>query len=164
EGDRNHVAGIISIGEEDLERRDAVVHQLVDVEKFLIGFRQDFARGHVDYISGDVSALQIGSVDFHLVDLGLENRLVQRLGDLAALGNDGLVLGRDRFRQLQSDEAFRNLPEQLLVLDQQFADVVKRPQNLRIGLETERAQKHGAVEFPFAVDTDVKQLLVVVLE
>ena len=86
------------------------------------------------------------------------------LGDLAALRNDGFVLGGDRFRELQTEQALGNLPEQLLVLDGDLADVVKRLENFRVGLEAQRAQEHRAVEFPLAVDADVQQILVVVLE
>ena len=130
----------------------------------MIGFHQHFAGGHVDDVGGDEGALQIGAIDFHLLDLGLENRFVHDFGDLAALRNDGFVLGADGFRKLQADQAVGNLPEQLLVLDTDFADVVERLENFGIGLETQRAQKHGAVEFPLAVDADVEQVLVVVLE
>ena len=162
--DGNHVARVVALGEEHLERRDAVVHHLIDVGELLIGFHQHFAGGHVDHVGGDIGALQVGAIDFHLLDLGLENRFVKRLGDLAALRNDGFVLGRDGFGELQADQAVGNLPEQLLVLDGDFADVVERLQDFGVGLEPQSAQEHRAVEFSLAVDTDVQQVLVVVLE
>ena len=78
QGDGNHVAGVVALGEEHLEGRDAVVHQLFDVGQFVVGFHQHFAGGHVDDVGGDIGALQIGAVDFHLLDLGFENGFVQR--------------------------------------------------------------------------------------
>ncbi len=45
-----------------------------------------------------------------------------------------------------------------------FADVVERLQDLGVALEPQGAQENRAVEFAFAVDTNVQQILVVVLE
>ena len=74
------------------------------------------------------------------------------------------VLDGDQLRQLQADQAVGNLPEQLLVFDRDFADVVERLEDLGVGLQAERAQEHRAIEFALAVDTDVQQVLVVVFE
>src|SRR5205085_2732472 len=53
---------------------------------------------------------------------------------------------------------------QLLVLDCDVANLVESAQNVGVGLEPQRAQKHSSVEFAFAIDADIKQVLVVVLE
>src|SRR5579863_3885613 len=45
-----------------------------------------------------------------------------------------------------------------------FADVIERLKNLGIGFQTQRAEKYRAIEFPLAVDADIQQALVVVLE
>ena len=108
--------------------------------------------------------MQIGAIYFHLFELGLENRFVEGLGDLAALRNDGFVLGGNGFGELEADQAVGNLPEQFLVLDGDFADVVEGLQDLGVGLEPQRAQENSAVELTLAVDTNVQQILVVVLE
>ena len=55
---RDDVAGIVALGEEDLEARDIVVDQLVDVGQFLVGLHQHFAGRHVDHVGRDVGALR----------------------------------------------------------------------------------------------------------
>ena len=111
QGDGDDVAGVVALREEDLEGRDAVFHQLVDRGgELVVGFHQHFAGGHVDHVGGDEGALQIGAVDFHLLDLGLLDRFEQRLGDLAALRNDGFVAWcAMALRKLQADAGCRRL-------------------------------------------------------
>ncbi len=57
-----------------------------------------------------------------------------------------------------------HFPEQFFVLDANVIDVVERPQNVGIGLQTESAEEDSAIELTFTVDTDVEEVLVVVLE
>ena len=77
---RNHVADVVALREEHFERRDAGFDQLAidGGGQFLVGLHQHFAGGHVDHVGGDVGAFQIGAVDLHLLDLGLQNRFVKR--------------------------------------------------------------------------------------
>ena len=103
--------------------------------------------------------------DFDLRDLVLDDFAHQAGGDLAALRHHrfaGLVV--DGVRQLQADEIVVDLPLQLRVFDMDLADAIERPQNLLVGFETERAQENRTVKLAFAVDADIKQVLVVVLE
>ena len=100
-----------------------------------------------------------------LRDLVLHDFAHQARGDLAALRHDGFAgLVVDRVRQLQADQIVVDIPQQFAVFDVDFADAVERAQNLLVGFETERAQKHRTVKLALAVDTYVKQILVVVLE
>src|ERR1019366_6989597 len=55
-------------------------------------------------------------------------------------------------------------PEQFLVLNDDVVGLIESPQNLGVRLQTKRAQEHGAVEFTFTVDTNMKQVLDVVFE
>src|SRR6185437_16988474 len=91
--------------------------------------------------------------------------LEHRGGDLLALRHDGLAgFARDRVRQLESQQAIGNVPEQLLILDRNLADLEERPQDLRVRLQAKSAQKNRAVEFALAVDTNIQEVLVVVFE
>ena len=75
----------------------------------------------------------------------------------AALGGDGVG-------KLQAGQALIHVPQQLLVFDADLADAVEGAQNLLVGLQAQRPQKYRAVEFALAVDADVQEVLVVVLE
>ncbi len=132
----------------------------------MVGVDQHFAGGHVDHVGGDVGAFadRCGRLpparswpsEF------LRKALVVILRPCGTTVSPLLVvMACDSF---SADQAVGDLPEQLLVLDGDVADVVERAQNLGVGLETQRAQEHGAVEFALAVDTDVQQVLVVVFE
>ncbi len=67
-------------------------------------------------------------------------------------------------RKFEADQAVVHHPEKLLVLDVDLVDAVEGPQNLLVGFEAERAQKHRAVELALAVDAHIKQVLEVVFE
>src|SRR5579883_908413 len=163
---RNHVTHVVEFGKEDIACLDSRLDELADDgrRQFVIRLDQDFAGLHIDHVRGDKRAFKIVRSDFHLLDLVLNDFLEDAVGDLAALRHDGLAALGDRMRELVPDQSFAHLPEQLLVLDNDVAGPVERAENVRIGLEAERTQKHCAVEFPFAVDTHVQQILVVVLE
>src|SRR5262249_51023793 len=85
-------------------------------------------------------------------------------GDLASLRDYRLPALGDGEGQLVSQQAVGNLPEQLLVLDDDVAAPVERPQNLRVALQAQRPEEHGPRELALPVDTDVEVVLVVVLE
>ena len=165
---------VVELGEEHVERGDARIHQLGDDRRgqFVIGFDQNFAGIHVDHVRSDVRAFEVVRRNFHLLDLGLLNFLEDAVGDLAALRNNGIARFRvDRERQLVADNAVLDLavlladpPVQLLVLEDDVVGLIERAQNFRVGLQSQRAKKNGAVEFPFAVDTNVEQVLDVVFE
>src|SRR6202023_1281487 len=100
-----------------------------------------------------------------LLDLGLLNILEHRGRDFSPLRSHGVaILRRDRMRKLQADQAVRDFPVELLVLDAYIADFVEATQNLRVRLKSQGAQKHRAIKFSLAVDPDVQKILVVVLE
>ena len=133
--------------------------------QFAVGVDEHFAGGHVHHVGHHVGAFQVVGGNFHLLDLGLLDFLEQRGGDLLALPHHRFAaLGGDGVGELQAGQALVHVPEQLLVLDGDLADAVEGAQDLLVGLETERAQEHRTVEFPFAVDTDVQDILDVVFE
>ena len=76
---------------------------------------------------------------------------------LAGLGGDGV-------RELQAGETFVHVPVDLLVFDVELGDAVERAQDLLVGFQAEGAQEDRTVEFALAVDTDIEDVLVVVLE
>src|SRR6202041_1037314 len=80
-----------------------------------------------------------------LIDLGLENGLVDALGDLAALRNDGLVLGGNGFGQFQADQAIGYLPEQILVvvLELDPAAAIRNDFAEEIALRRNALEKHA---------------------
>src|SRR5581483_8349731 len=159
--------------EENLELRDARFDKPIEHRggQFVVGVNQDLARRHVDDIGRYERALQIVRRNLHLLNLGLLNLLHQRGGDLPALRYHRLALCCDRVRKLQPREPGRDrpvgmvqVPEQLVVLDRDAVDIIERAQNLLIRFQTESAQKNGTVELTLAVDPDVENVLVVVLE
>src|SRR5262249_19044435 len=85
-------------------------------------------------------------------------------GDLLALAHHGLALGVDRVGELEADQVLIHAPQELLVLDGDLADAVERAQHLIVGLQAQGAQEHAAVEFAFAIDANVEDVLVVVFE
>ncbi len=72
-----------------------------------------------------------------------------------------LAMAFESFRPTRLSETFQN---SFLSLTDDFADGVERLQDLGVALEPQGAQENRAVKFAFAVDTDVQQILVVVLE
>ena len=167
DGGGNHGAHIVALREEDFELGDAGFDQLAQHgrRQLAVGVDHDFAGGHIHHVGDHVRAFQIVGRDFHLLDLGLVNFLVQGAGDLLALPDHRVAaLGGDGVRKLQAGQVLIHVPEQLLVLDLHLADAVERAQNLLVGLQAEGAQEHRAVELALAVDADVEDVLVVVLE
>ena len=133
--------------------------------QLLVGLDQNFAGLHVDHVGGHVGALEVVGADLDLLDLGLLDFLEEGRGDLAALRDDGVAaLGVDGVRELQADQRVGDLPEDLLVLQVDFGELVERAQDVGVGFEAEGAKEHRAVELALAVDADVQQVLVVVLE
>src|SRR6185312_5048247 len=70
----------------------------------------------------------------------------------------------NRVGELHADEAVAHLPEKLVFFKADRAQLIERPNNIGIGLETERAQKHGAVKLALSIDAHIQQVFVVVLE
>src|ERR1039458_215672 len=163
----NHTADVVALREENFELVDAGFDQLAQHRRrqLAVGVDHDFAGGHVHHVGDHVRAFHIVGRDFHLLDLGFEKFLVQRGGDLLALSHHRIAaLGGDGVRKLQAGEILIHVPEQLLVADFHFADAVEGAQNLLVRLQTQGAEEYRAVEFALAVDTYVKDILVVVLE
>ena len=72
-----------------------------------------------------------------------------------------VAMAWESFRPIRLSATFQNSFLSLTLIS---LTRVERLQNLGVGLEPQRAQKNRAVEFALAVDTDVQQILVVVLE
>ena len=87
----NDVADFVEFREEDVEGGDVGFDQLADDggRDLMVGLDQHLAGFHVDDVGGDVAAFEIVGGDFHLLDFGLLQVLVNASGDLAALGDDG---------------------------------------------------------------------------
>src|ERR1035437_214982 len=167
DGGGNHRAHVVALREEDFELVDAGFDELAqhDRRQFAVGVDHDFAGGHIHHVGDDIRAFDIVGRDFHLLDLGLEEFLVERGGDLLALSHHRLAaLGGDGMRKLQARQVLIHVPEQLLVADFHLADAVERAQNLFVRLQTQGAQENRAVELALAVDAHVQDVLVVVLE
>ena len=67
----------------------------------------------------------------------------------------------ESFRPTRLSETFQNSFLSLMAISLTLS---KALQNLGVALQSQRAQENGAVEFAFAVNTNVQQILVVVLE
>src|SRR5579862_148980 len=163
---RNHISDFVELGEEYIEGRNLRLNQLGDDggRQLVVGFDQNFAGFHLDHVGRDVGAFEIVGRDFHLLDLGLLDVLINAIGDLAALGDDGFAALGDGVRKLVADQAVGDFPEQLLVLDNDVVALVKTAQNVGVGFQAKRAQKYGSVELALAIDADVQEILVVVFE
>src|SRR3569833_2239952 len=160
-------ADFVPLGEEDLEARDSGVNQLCYNRggQLLIGVNQDFTGRHVNHVGRDVRAFEIVDCNFHMADFGLAHFLHYGGGDLAALRDYSFsALRIDGVRKLQADQAVIHLPLQLRILHVDLRDAVERAENLLVGFEAEGAQEDRTVEFTLAVDADVQQVLVVVLD
>ena len=70
---RNHVAHVVELGEEDVERLDLGFDQLGDDgrRQLVVGLDQHLAGFHVDHVGGDIRAFEIVRRDFHLLDFRL---------------------------------------------------------------------------------------------
>ena len=85
-----------------------------------------FAGRHVDHVGGHVGAFEVVRRDLDLRDLGLDDLLHQRRRDLLALRDDGVsALGADRMGQFHPEQAVGDLPEELLVLDDDLVDAIE---------------------------------------
>src|SRR5579864_2100257 len=167
DGGRNHRAHVVALGKEYFEAFDTGFDQLGDDGggQLLVGVDDHLAGRHVHHIRRNVGAFQIVGRDFHLLDARLLDFLHQRRRDFLALPDDGLAaLGADGVRKLEPDQAVVYYPIQLLVFDVDLVDPVERAQDLLVGLEPQRAQKHRTVELPLAVDAHIEQVLDVVLK
>ena len=67
-------------------------------------------------------------------------------------------------RELEAQQVLGDLPEQLALADQDAVPLVEGLQDVRVGLEAQRAQEHRGQELALAVDAHVQQVLGVVLE
>ncbi len=164
---RDHGSRVVPLREEQLEAFDLALQQLADARggQLLVGFEQHLAGAHVHDVGRYVGPFQIVGRDLDLLDLGLLNFLEQAGGDLAPRRDHRLARPvEDGVRELHALQARGHVPVQLLVLDGELVDAVEGAQNLLVGLQAERAQEYRAVELALAVDADIEQVLVVVLE
>ncbi len=172
QGVGDDVAYIVALGEEDLEGSGAAGQHLVQAVggQLDVGFDDHFAGGGIHNIGRGQRAIQFGNLDLDFVDGGGANRL-ERVGrDLAAGVGNLLALGQHGVRRLGAHQVgacvgiLRNSPKELAVLNVQAVHRVESLENLLVGTQPESAQEDGSQELAFAVDADVKGILLVVLE
>ena len=70
----------------------------------------------------------------------------------------------DLLRDFPSLESLGDLPVQFAVLERDLFRAVESLQDLGVVLQTEGAQEDGGQKLPLAVDTDIKDVLRVVLK
>src|SRR5262249_18287664 len=173
EGLADDGADVIALGEEHMQFNHG---RFEDFRKLVggqlgVGFEQNFARGGVDDVAGNPGAFEIGDVNFNLTDFCFLDVFQNRGVDLAA-GVGDLVAGLRLYAagKLHSDQVGRlvargiECPEQFVVANGQAIDGVESAENIFTRAQAERAQKDGAQELALAVDADVKNVLLVVLE
>src|SRR6202012_5965858 len=80
------VAHVVAVGEENLERRDAALDDLVDLVRgqLVVGLKQDFAGGGVDHVGQRHGSVELGCFDLNRGDLVVAQRLEDAGRDLAS--------------------------------------------------------------------------------
>ena len=173
QGLADHRTHVVALREEHVQFNHG---GLEDLRQFVggelgVGFEQDFPGGGVDYIARHPCAFEVRDVDFNLADLRLQDLFQNRGVDLAAGVRDlvpGLVL--DAVRQLHAQQVGglfdRRIkrPEQLLVADDQPVDGIEGAQNVFARTQAQGAQENRAQELALAVNADIQNVLLVVLE
>ena len=132
--------------------------------QLLVRFENHLARFRVDDVGGRKRAFERFVGHRNGLDPGLaERRDGVRRDLLAALDRE--VGGLDVTGGAQPDQAVGDRPLQRGPLVQRDAiDRVEGPDDLVGAAQAERAQEHGGQELPLAIDADVEQVLLVVLE
>ena len=157
---------LVALREEDLDLLDALLlrHRDDARRQLLVRLEDDFAGLGIDDVGGGKRAFERFVGDGNRLDAGLAQRGDRVGADLLA------ALHREVARlhvgsRAQPDQAVVDRPHQRLALVQEDAiDRVERADDLVGAAQAERAQEHRGEELPLAVDADVEQVLLVVLE
>ena len=101
-----------------------------------------------------------------LRDLSLLNLLINRLGNLPPGVHRGLMGSRmlDILGEFCSDQARGDFQEELAVLQGDLFHRIEHLDNLGVILQAQGAEEDRSQELSFSVDTDVKDVLGVILE
>ncbi len=95
-----HQADVVTLGEEDLERRDLALRCLHDGQKSLrqglVALEDDLSRGGVDDVGGSPGPLEIGLGDLYFLDAQLADLFEDGSGDALSSVEDLVTLVRLR--------------------------------------------------------------------
>jgi len=162
-------AGVVELGVADLELLDPGLEHPVDHRggDVLVGLTQDFAGLHVDDVVEQDGALQVVGAEQQLLhadalevlevaEVEAVPALVQHVGGIVRVG-DGLA-------QLAADKGLVEHPADLAALHSDGDGPVEEVQDLLVALVAQGPQEDRGQELALAVDADVQDVLVVVLE
>ena len=129
-----------------------------------------FAGSQIHHIGRGDGAIELGRLDFNLVDARGADRL-ERVGrDLAAGVRDLLAVMQHRMRGFGAHQVRQGLrgrgygPVQLAAGNVQPVHGIESLQDFFVRTQAQRAQKDGAQKLALAVDAHVERVLLVVLE
>src|SRR6185437_10509191 len=174
QGDRQHVADHVALGEEEVQLA-AGGGVFVEIARLdlRVGLEQHLAALAVDDVLHRAGAFQIGGVNFEFADLRLVQLAQLRRAQLAPRVHQFLALaGGDAAGELLAEEvglllgfAVRvHLPEQLAAADRHALDRVEGAKNLLVAAQAQGAQENGRQELALAINPHVEQVLGVVFE
>ena len=159
-------ADVVALGEEQFDLVDVLLlrHRDDPRRQLFVRLENDLAGLRVDDVSGGKRPLERFVSHRHRLDVGLAQRGNRVGGDLLAVLHRE-VAGLDVGGGAQPDEAVADGPLQRRALVQEDPiDRVERADDLIRAAQTQRAEEHGGQKLPLAVDADVEQVLLVVLE
>ncbi len=172
QGVGDDVAYVVTVREEDLERGDATLDDLVDFVRgeLVVGLEQHFAGGGVDHIGKGHRAIKLRGLNLDRSDFVIAQRLEDAGRDFAAGVGNLFALDHNRMSRLGAQqvgglsEIFADLPGQLAVVYLDGVGQVEGLENVLVGAQTEGAEKDGAQELALAIDTNVERVLLVVFK
>src|SRR6185436_782124 len=170
DGVEQDVANEIPLGEDHVDFLDVVraKHFRPVGRNALAGLEEDFAGVDVDDVAEEDRLVERGVVDLHLRFIGLRQRVGHFLVELDAgeHGADGAASANRvaLFRLFLIEHAAIERELGALVVEPQPDRRVELAKDLLVRGETERAEEHAAEELALAVDADVEDVLLVVLE
>ncbi len=166
---RKDHAGVVALGEEDVHAGDAGVGQAPPTNPAVSGLLASSSTSPVWRLTRSATEYapsRSASGNVHLRHLGLDQFLVERLGDAPVRRDQHFSAARvlDLVRKLAIHQAFGKVPVELAVAQRDALDLIEGAQNVFVGLHAQRAQEDRAQEFALAVDAHVQNVLGVVLE
>ena len=159
---RQHVAGVVLLGEEDLDLVDVLLLRHRDDARLerLVGLEDDLAGRRIDDVGGGKGAFELGVGDFDRLHAGLLQRGDRGGVDLLAGAGDGVAAGLQLLGGAHADQAVGDGPGRSSpFLKCRLIDRVEAPDDLVGAAQAEGAEEDGRQELALAVDADVEQVL-----
>src|SRR5467141_349018 len=147
---REHQADVVALGKEHVDFGDAAFGKRLPElgGQRLIGLEQNFAGLAVDDVGDAVSALEVHQGRAYLRNFRLDQFLEEIFGNALVRANNHFIRFRiaDFVGQLAIHDSGRNVPEEVLLAQRDALDLIKRAQNIFVGLHAQRAQEDRAQE------------------